>query len=434
MQKKNLCICLLGLAVLLNAPSAWAQGKKGAAKATKEVVTGEAAMKASKASKAKASKLEKQLNQRVKTTYKEINTRDLALVNTTSIEKKTVDMQEMQALKEQGIPADINPRELYPNAPEGLTKKSLLNYMLTKNNLEVKKFLAAEAKRSEQITELTKGDFLKKIGVGYFITPEKEASWLASQLKSDTQYLMIGTEEEAATVQKAVADIIKEVRTANPKREIFLFKEEETAGVSSLEDFEAVMSKKNPISDAARAVNIPVVELDPFPFGKGDIWQTVEGTRLVNEDWLKTIRQFRQNHPDALFIIQTPRGRVSYDEPYSLGSALSKEKTFVIELGESNLDRLTEHVDNDGMNNFLRFYDMDHFKQLERLGYIGDAEATAAKLQAEKNRVLRIEDPQAARLFGFDARIGDKKSLLKKAEEAEIYEAPELKPYIKKGA
>ncbi|MBR4592930.1 MAG: hypothetical protein IKO35_06960 [Elusimicrobiaceae bacterium] len=393
-MKRILYIYLIGIVTLLSSSVAWAQIPEKVA----EVAT-------------KTTKLNKldNLGYRITETYQKLLKQQRNILGTLSGSR----LDQLKNLQVPTIsdalfafPKNLNLRELYPYASERLTNNSFPEYFLTRNNLETRRLIEQEVAKSQRVAALAEGNALDEINIGNSVPRAEESRWLVSQLKEDTQYLMIGTESESVSVHTAVVDLIKEVRVAYPEREIFLFTEEGALDGYSLNNSKSAAAKENPVLDTALAENISVVELNPLPFGEGEIWKTIEGTRLVNGEWLKTIRQFRQNHPDALFIVQASRDRVSYDGVFSLGNSLAKEGTFVVEFGKNPFDRMTEHVDRSNLKDFLHFDDEDLYNVLAN-AVSGNQSIIQEVLALRKkaNRVLRIKDPEAARLFGFDARI-----------------------------
>ncbi|MBO4675418.1 MAG: hypothetical protein J5601_04965 [Elusimicrobiaceae bacterium] len=249
----------------------------------------------------------------------------------------------------------FNPRELYPNA-SFLSSRELVPYMLAKNNLEIRKHIRLHQAREEAFVEKfgkLPADF-GEVDAAPFVGAE--AQWLAEQVPADTQYLLLG-EIHMQGLQPYLADFIKHIRVRNPQREIILLTEflparstwtEESGQTINFDDekdrWTAYMVMSNDlVFTAAQEERMKLVGLERNEVCSYDeingknlvegvpqsFWETVEGMRLRNERWLEVIEEYRQAHPDALFIIYAGSGHCEYYQPYSLGAALAGERTFV---------------------------------------------------------------------------------------------------------
>ena len=191
-----------------------------------------------------------------------------------------------------------------------------------------------------------------------------------SQVHPHTDYLLLGEVHREPAVQRNIATFIQHLRQRFPQRTIFMFSEFLPQDIP----WEQVLSlPRFPIPyirvwTECSFANIPVVGLEPnfvvdMPYPlivsaeslalpgsmqhTKPMWATVEGTRLRNQHWMKLLHQYRQEYPDALFVVHAGTAHVEYNEPYSLGSQLAKERTqvftFEVPHQPSDFHQLTNH-------------------------------------------------------------------------------------------
>ena len=135
--------------------------------------------------------------------------------------------------------------------------------------------------------------------------------------------MLIGEERGSQQVTETITKLLKEIRAAHPddSQRIILFSESYPEGFrfDFMDESTALLDRlEDPILRTAGDLEIPVIGLEPqfvtsHPVG-ADV--KIEGIRLRHERWLKTIRDYRERYPDALFIVQAGRGHISYYEPY----------------------------------------------------------------------------------------------------------------------
>ena len=398
-MKKTVCTSITGVLLLLGTSSSWAQPIKGAGEIIRISSKAERAISNAK----KASGLATQLEKRVAQTYMKTGR---------SLERAAVDpivdvrgLSVVKQVRRNTLPFSINPYELYPNAPDGLTRESLSNYIATKNNLEVRKFISQAESRSVELFRAMNDGRLEETLLKELPPVGKELDWLAAQLEPDTQYLLVG-EQRQTRAEQAVRELLPKIREQMPGREIILFTDSLPESISIMENWLCVESipgsfakddKSFPLMKAANAAGMYIVGMEPgYMLGNSavdigfvnstgmvsshsaSLWETVEGIRLRNEAWLKTIREYRQKYPQALFIINDRYEQSSYDMPYSLGSVLAGEKTFVVEMGRGN-----------GFDDSRRDF-IPIMQTSEQMG---------------SSRVVQFKDRDISRLVGFDAHI-----------------------------
>ncbi|MBR4591715.1 MAG: hypothetical protein IKO35_00715 [Elusimicrobiaceae bacterium] len=408
-MKKNLYICLLGLLALLSAPSSWAQGSKIGKLLVDEIIsfsekTGVDVMK--------AIDLEEQLTLRA---WK-VSKKNVADVNEKFKKGLGPNAKTFNALEHSGnikigeslmLDNGLHGRDLYPRAPKELIDPT--GYAIAKEELEIRKRLLTDEARMQKIRNLLeKPGFLERISWSELVPPGEEINFLVSQITPQTQYLIIGEEmsnpktgDSLESVEDAAIDLVEQINLKLGKhREIFVFSGFLPVGFFQIPGQGIIPEFEDEhMAELCAANEIPIIGLERFNT-EGTFWQTIEGLRLRNQKWLETIRNYRDFYPDALFIIHAPQHHVSYDEPYSLGKLLSKENVLVTEIG-SDVSRLANDLTVTEKKAFA-------LPSTERKRLQDDAIIDMDPypvLDYETVRVLRIKDPAASRLFGFDARI-----------------------------
>ena len=430
-MKKIIHVVITGILFLAGAAPLWAQigeglkGAQNAAKAVEKAASGNLSKEVGKAVNraslaAKQAKLAQQLEKRAL----EVHYRGVEKVPSVFVQNYR---ETLKRYTQHAFAKEVNPYELYPNAPEGLTPETLGYYITIKDDLQVRKSSAARYEKEEQARALwNSAGFLKKIRLSNAVPEGKEAKWLASQIKPDTRYLLVGVEHNP-NVTKMLTDFLGEiVRTGEyAGRQIFLFSQSYGEGFRQNPPKDEMVKElleelvkdpvfadperqalarplfrdwlEDPVLFNAMVLNIPVIGLEPsFVRSGSNFWvlNRPEGMRLRHERWLQTIRLYRERYPDALFIVYAGAGHISYGKPYSLGDTLAGEKTFVTEIG---FNGICWESDEDVLR-YMGGRDLDVDEVVEEINDLDN-------VLREANRVLRIEDPKESRAIGFDARI-----------------------------
>lgn len=269
-------------------------------------------------------------------------------------------------------------------------------YLLAKNNLEIRKWLPKIDKTQQFISEYADALLAMQEPVTHPVS--QDAPWLVSQISPDTRYLLLGEWHNQADVQNFEEKFLQELYKSG--REIILFTEFIPDGASwtvSLEHDE--LADYLPIWFAANARQIPIIGLEPEYFYKDnnnflireetflfpptlqerqDVWASPEGMRLRNEHWLSILERYRQQHPDALFVILAGADHLSYTQPYSLGSHLPVDQTQCI--------LLPPHAYAGQSEPFLTLFDVLTNEQLSQ-------------------RIIQFKDRSLARQVGFDIQL-----------------------------
>ena len=289
----------------------------------------------------------------------------------------------------------IPPEQMYPGV-SSLPREHLAEYFLTQQNLELEKWIPILQKQQETLTKEV--PFLEQNRRLVTHPAQWDLRWLADQVTPEISYLLVGERHGFTEISNAVTQLVLTLRLRYPQRQIFLFTEFLPEGKTwkELKAFEGTRLH-DPTWQAADISQIPVVGLEPrFVWdnielrlsyqNKQDqaceqlLWGSVEGVRIRNEHWLNTLQQYRQQYPQALFVVYAGGAHLSYLEPYSLGITLPKEQTLVTSLRPQ------------------RYY-MGHENQPLVTEF---DELTEGRF---RDRVIHFTSKEAARIAGFDISI-----------------------------
>ena len=228
--------------------------------------------------------------------------------------------------------------------------------------------------------------------------------WAAAQIPADTKILGIGELHGYRELPTFLADLLEKIddQMVEQNRKVILFTEflsnPDTPGhlLGGLVNcpyghyYTAVWNR-------ARHLDIEVVGLEDR-YVKSDLstvkayagggstftmqqWAAMDGIRLRNEHWFEVLQKYRQENPDALFIIYAGSGHLLYNYPFSLLSQFKKEETFMLNL-------VPDEIYEDGQ----LFYDTDPLEELN------------ANLSFPQP-VLKWKSPDLIQLSGYDARV-----------------------------
>ena len=274
-------------------------------------------------------------------------------------------------------------KDAYPDVPFLTTAEQADLYMRRNINREIIKDASLHTKLRNSVLDHLEDFERAQVQISH--EQEEDAAWLAKQIPQDTLYLLVGETHGMTEVQPALNTLIRTLRAQQPERKIFLFTElifHESHRVVN-EFYEKFFTEIS--SD--EALNVPVIGLDmeitdlPIPMvgelghslNAVDIWSTREGVRIRNNYWLKILKKYRAENPDALFIVYGGKGHMGYTYPYSMGQLL--QKTFVIM--------------------YTPKWRSTVFDKLSNRKFI-------------KARVLQFNDKALSRLAGFDVQIRGK--------------------------
>ena len=231
------------------------------------------------------------------------------------------------------------------------TNEQINRYFWAKNNLGLFKWQTTTQQRSFFIAQNIPAYQQAKVPI--FHPPQEDMAWLAEQIPAQTNYLFVGERHYFPQIQLQLALFIHELRARYPQRPIVLFSEFVPQGKTWQEVREEPRIKSYiPVFFASQFEDIPVVGLEPTwvhqsqdtqlltqtpeaPSGEAvvhSVWTSAEGIRLRNSQWHKILTQYRQQYPDALFIIHGGSGHVDYMAPYSLSQRFQEEGVFTVML------------------------------------------------------------------------------------------------------
>lgn len=303
-------------------------------------------------------------------------------------------VKEFTSVPTSAVTARTLPREIYPQL--SLSSKQTEENFLIMNNRQVQAWLPHLYATKQTIQKHLPDFYRAKTYVN--ASSGEEMSWLARQLSPQTNYFLLG-EMHFPEIAAQAAEFVHQLRLALPEREIILF----TEFVS--EEGQTKLAKYQPVVDEAKRRHIRVVGLEPrfvldsannyFFYRSGNLhnnlpetqgesmWASLEGVRIRNKRWLRTIRRYREQYPQALFMIYAGAGHVEYTVPYSLGAALAGPETFTAVLYPEHM-RTTQNEE----DSFLTS-PFDEWTQ-GRFAF---------------DKILQFNNKDLSMLAGFDAQI-----------------------------
>lgn len=303
--------------------------------------------------------------------------------------------------------AELDAQKLYPGQTFLKNSNQTGKYLVARNNRLVIQEMRRMGKVRAQIDEN-----LPRLQAEAANTPQPDdpPAWLAQLLPPSTTQLFIGEAHGYPEIHQFVARLTHELRTRQPEREIILFTEflpenmKWTGHRPSIAQVPEVFQKYYPIWDQALQARVQVIGLelseavDDFcevryldPLGnldKQSVWSSLEGVRLRNERWQKTLATYRAQHPDALFIVYTGADHSMYNRPFAL--ATPNEHSFVSVLYP---DRYAAFVPSG------RFSGMYVAKPMR-----GPLERLVEELDFQR-AIIKWESADLAPIAGFDVRI-----------------------------
>lgn len=231
--------------------------------------------------------------------------------------------------------------------------------------------------------------------------PENLLKWTAEQIPASTQNLFIGEIHGNPEIPHFVDELLQLLHQQNPGRKIFFFSE----FLRDLEGKDAPVTEKIiPISGVryrmglwktAELLDIPLIglETDKWPydydFVRTDPYETpilagatAEGLRIRNNHWHTILQKYRQQNPDALFVIYTGSAHSLYNFPFSLAKRFPKETTLMLDV---TMEELRFHGEFIKLTDHLELLDADHMHFPQP--------------------VLKWSSPDLIELSGFDMRV-----------------------------
>ena len=302
---------------------------------------------------------------------------------------------------------ELNASELYPDLSFLKNSAQTGKYLVARNN----RLFVQEIRRMKQIWAQI-DENLPRLQTEATNTqqPDEPISWLAEILPPTTTQFFIGEAHGYPEIYQFVAQLTHQLRTHQPNREIILFTEflpenfKWTGHRPNITQVPEIFHKYFSIWDQARQANIQVVGLElpnavddyckvrylnaQGTLDKQSVWSSLEGVRLRNERWQKTLAAYRAQHPNALFVIYTGADHSMYNRPFTLTN--EKEQTFVSVLYP---DRYTSFVPSG------RFGGTFIAKPIR-----GPLERLVEELDFQRP-VIKWQSPDLAHIAGFDVRL-----------------------------
>lgn len=295
-------------------------------------------------------------------------------------------------------PIQATPTHLYPQATF-LKPENLSDYFLAQNNKEIVKILPLVQEREKIV--LNSISHLKTTQEFVNHPHTEDMNWLASQITPNISTFLLGEVHYKPEIQENIVDLLSHLRAQNPTREIILFTEflpqDSVWGIDIKKSPFEVYTK---VWKSATDNNILTIGLEPNFVEDNDvemiyhsassrwdflaacyhqnIWASLEGLRIRNENWIQTLNKYRTLHPDALFIVYAGSGHLIATEPYSIATYFEQQNTFTAALFP-DYDQIADT------------YQVSNFDKL--------TEGTFDE------RVLFFKDPTSIKITGFNTRI-----------------------------
>lgn len=252
--------------------------------------------------------------------------------------------QWIRTLTDQG---ELKVENIYPYAPDYLTEDLLLEYMLTKHNMEIRKWYPIISARNVRL--YNSFATLYRAAKPAMHPAAEDMAWLAGQVSKQTQYLVVGN-VNVKNWEKYTLRLMQQLRRQHPDRKIILL--DQYGAVDSVlwtmldgqrktgEDLLNIVTDVAESSILKSDMDIRRFE-DPLEDGilviqNGDgaipFENTLEGLRITSQAYMNQVAQVRAENPDALIVLSVNHMLADYSVPYSLGGKLYGPNTFVTHL------------------------------------------------------------------------------------------------------
>ena len=344
--------------------------------------------------------ISRQLNARMHQTYLQAKQAQMQLPT----ERKIIMGEPIQQIFKT---RELNARELYPAQTFLKNSSQTGQYLVARNNRlfvqEIHRMKKVWAQIDENLPRLRQEATATE-------QPENTITWLADLIPPQTTQFFVGEAHGYPEIYQFLAQLIQELRTRQPDREIILFTEflpenfKWTGRHPSILTVPKHTQKFFPTWDKILQAQVPVIGLElpaavdekcqvrylrtDDTLDKQTVWASLEGVRLRNERWTKTLATYRAQHPNALFIIYTGADHSMYNRPFSL--ATPGEHTFVTILYPERYESFTPSG---------RFSGTLVAKPMP-----GPLERLVNKLDFQRP-VIKWQSPDLAPIAGFDVRI-----------------------------
>lgn len=254
---------------------------------------------------------------------------------------------EMPALAVNGWPWKRDPLGPYVELPffKRLSPEAQRNYFLAANNRAIATlwkqrtalFKALKARENDfltqKVSEPTTNPFIQ----------------MAEQIGPEIKQVMLGEIHDYVWLQPGIGTFLEALRAKYPNRKMVLATEFLPRGKKNMLPAREWMSKANPeyedLFKTATRLGIRIKGLESSyvfyhtppqmeipgvtPEEEVNMWSTPEGMRVRNVDWAKAIAEYRQEEPDALFIVYAGADHLDYSKLSSLARRFPREETFI---------------------------------------------------------------------------------------------------------
>ena len=302
---------------------------------------------------------------------------------------------------------ELHAHELYPQQTFLTNSAQTGKYLVARNN----RLFVQEIRRTKQVLAQI-NENLPRMRQEAVETeqPADAVDWLANLLPPTTTQLFIGEIHGYPEIHQFVARLTQELRLKQPTRKIILFTEflpenfKWTGQYPHISEVPEIFSEYYSVWRQALKAGIPTIGLElpavmnsachvrylnkKGTLNKKMVWDSLEGIRLRNEHWKKTLSAYRAQYPDALFIIYTGAAHCLYNRSFTLAS--TEEQTFVSILYP---DQYTSFVDSGPFAYTLVAKPMP-----------GPLERLVDQLDFERP-IIKWQSPDLAPIAGFDVRI-----------------------------
>ena len=316
----------------------------------------------------------------------------------------------------------FSPGTLYPQVNFLKTSKQAQNYMLARNN----RLFAQEVARLNQTIWPILDKKLPALRYASEQLPQvlDPLGWMAQQVVlQNKKFLFIGEVHEFPEIQESVRQFLTTLRELAPTRPIIVLTEFLPAEYEWYLPEEFILPDEKryfmqhsvpqylqedyrPIWDDIVQQNMRVIGLEPYrvlndgskikyvsrggDLLKQEMWTTLEGMRIRNEAWKKTIEKYRQENPEALLVVYTGAAHSLYTSPFSIVNGY-EDDAFVLTFYPARRVFIKTDVDEQPVAATTSLTD-----PLERLTNF---------TQSFPQTVLFLDRPDLARVVGFDGRI-----------------------------
>lgn len=247
---------------------------------------------------------------------------------------------------------------------------------------ENKLFISQRTLYEKYIRQLVKEK--PRLAKELLITPAvPPARALAQAIPADKKYIFMG-EYHNENLTLALQETLKEFVKLHPEKEIIVFSEfTDEWGFEQAEDSPLFNQYIAPLQEAGiRWVGLK--EFGPLKLAVisdeycSSVQSTLMGIKTRNEHWVSILKKWRQEHPNAVFVVHAGVGHVDYWEAFSVSARFPRQESFVL--------------------SFIPF-------EKSPSAYIEEPFHLATRYRFYRPGLLQWKTPRAAHLAGFDMQV-----------------------------